>query len=171
MQNNHNITLHFSDTHVNYYTAWCYVTKSDKLYLQSVGHPDLKDGTAPQTSNACQANCHKRKTKNTICVNKNKKKKLTNKTVSDIIYKNKKNEIGLYALAQTQTNEGKDGLFSFLINKIIKKIEELICTTWEITNSLSEIKRSRKGRLEITAYKMAVYRTATNKCTANSTAK
>ena len=118
------------------------VTKSDKLYLQSVGHPDLKHGTAPQTSNACQANCHKRKTKNTINVNKNKKKKLTNKTVSDIIhYKNIKNK--------TQKNEGKDDLFTFLINKTSKKTEELICTTWEIINSLSEIKRSRKGRLEI----------------------
>ena len=150
LQNNHNIALHFSDTHVNYYTAWCYVTKSDKLYLQSVGHPDLKDGTAPQTSNACQANCHKRKTKNTICVNKNKKKKLTNKTVSDIIhYKNIKNKTELYALAQTQKNEGKDDLFTFLINKTSKKTEELICTTWEISNSLSEIKRPRKGHLEI----------------------
>ena len=125
------------------------VTKSDKLYLQSVGHPDLKDGTAPQTSNACQANCHKRKTKNTICVNKNKKKKLTNKTVSDIIHYNIKNKTELYALAQTQKNEGKDDLFTFLINKTSKKTEELICTTWEITNSLSEIKRPRKSRLEI----------------------
>ena len=150
MKNNHNVVLHFSDSHVNYYTAWCYVTKSDKSYLQSVGHPDLKDATAPQTSNACQANCHKRKTKNTICVNKNKKKKLTNKTVSDIIsHKNIKNKTELYALPQTQKNEGKDDLFTFLINKTSKKIEELICTTWEIANSLSEMKRSRKSCLEI----------------------
>ena len=132
MQNNHDVVLHFSDTHVNYYTAWCYVTNSDKLYLQSVRHPDVKDGTAPKTSNACQANCHKRKTKNTICVNKNKKKKLANKTVSDIIYhENIKNKTELYALAQTQRNEGKDDLYTFLINKTSKKIEELICTIWD----------------------------------------
>ena len=42
MQNNHDVVLHFSDTHVNYYTAWYYVTNSDKLYLQSVRHPDVK---------------------------------------------------------------------------------------------------------------------------------
>ena len=36
-----------------------------------------------------------------------------------------------------------------LINKTSKKIEELLCTTWEITNSLSEMKRSRKARVEI----------------------
>ena len=36
-------------------------------------------------SNPCQDNRHKRKTKNTVCVNKSKKKKVTNKTVSEII--------------------------------------------------------------------------------------
>ena len=43
----------------------------------------------------------------------------------------------------------KDDLFTFLINKTSKKIKEFICTTWEITNYLSEMKRFRKGRLEI----------------------
>ena len=66
MQRNHNVVLYFSDSHVNYYAAWCHVTKSDRLYLQSVQHPNLKDAMAPQTSNACQAKCRKRKTKNKI---------------------------------------------------------------------------------------------------------
>ena len=104
MKNNRNIALHFSESHVNYYTAWCYVTKSHKSYLRSVGHPDLKDDNTPQTSNACQVNCCKRKTKNTVCINKNKKKKLTNKAVSEIIsHKNIKNKTK-HALAQTQKN-------------------------------------------------------------------
>ena len=66
-----------------------------------------------------------------------------------ISYKNIENKIKLYALAQTLKNEGKDDLFMLLINKTSKKIEELLCTTWEITNSFSEIKRSCKGRVEI----------------------
>ena len=33
MKNNHNVGLHFSDSHVNYYTAWCYVAKSYKSKL------------------------------------------------------------------------------------------------------------------------------------------
>ena len=37
---------HFSDSHVNDYTAWHNVEKSDKLYLKSVRHPRLKDATA-----------------------------------------------------------------------------------------------------------------------------
>ena len=65
MKNNHNVILYFSDRHVNYYTAWCYVTKSDKSCLQSFGYPDLRIATALQTSNAGQANCRKRKIKNT----------------------------------------------------------------------------------------------------------
>ena len=73
MKNNHNVGLHFSDSHVNYYTAWCYVAKSYKSKLQNVGHADLKDDNTPQTSNACQVNCCKRKNKSTVCVNKNKK--------------------------------------------------------------------------------------------------
>ena len=66
-----------------------------------------------------------------------------------ISHKNVKNKTGLHALAQTQKSESKNDLFTFLINKTSKKIEELICTTWEITNSLSEMKRSRKSSLEI----------------------
>ena len=70
--------------------------------------------------------------------------------MSEIIsHKNIKNKTQLYALAQTLKNEGKDDLFTLLINKTSKKIEELICTTWEITNSFSEMKRSGKGHVEI----------------------
>ena len=66
-----------------------------------------------------------------------------------VSHKNIRNKIELYALAQTLKNEGKDDLFILLINKTSKKIQELLCTTWEITNSFSEMKRSRKCRVEI----------------------
>ena len=52
---------------------------------------------------------------------------LTNKSVSDIIsdkiLKRKQNFMHLYKLKKVE-------LFTFLINKTSKKIEELICTTW-----------------------------------------
>ena len=81
--------------------------------------------------------------------------------MSDIIFhKNTKNKTKLYALVQTQKNEGKDDLFTFLINKTRKKIKEPICTTWEITNSLSEIKSSRLEVLR-DCLQMAVYSTTT----------
>ena len=103
MKNNHNVALHFFDSHITYFTAWCNDTKSDKSYLQRVWNPDLKDATVPQISNAWQVRCRKRKTKNTVFVNINKKEKLTNKIVSEITsYKNIKNKTELYAIVQAQ---------------------------------------------------------------------
>ena len=44
------VSVHFSDTHTDYYSAWRYVNKEDRDTLHSVGHPDL--GVAPRTTNA-----------------------------------------------------------------------------------------------------------------------
>ena len=70
----------------------------------------------------------------------------------------------------------KDDLFTFLISKTSKKIKEFICTTWEITNYLSEVKRFRKGRLEILKLLSKWLCTELQphlvlQCTGNSTAK
>ena len=76
-------------------------------------------------------------------------KKVTNKTVSEIIsHKNIKNKTKFYALAQTLENEGKDDLFTLPINKTSKKIEEIICITWEITNFLFKWKGHLKVKLK-----------------------
>ena len=45
------ISVHYSNRHYNYYSAWKYVTKSDACYIESEGHPRLDD-TEPQTSSA-----------------------------------------------------------------------------------------------------------------------
>ena len=49
----HGLKLNFSSTHANYFSAWKYTTKDDNEYLESEGHPDLKN--APQTQEASQA--------------------------------------------------------------------------------------------------------------------
>ena len=46
------ISVHFSATHENYFSAWKYVTKEDQDYIQSDGHPDLTSATAPRTTKA-----------------------------------------------------------------------------------------------------------------------
>ena len=51
--NKHHVKLNFSSTHANYYSAWKYVTKEDKDYLQSEGHPDLRNAP-PQTQEASE---------------------------------------------------------------------------------------------------------------------
>ena len=49
------ISVHFSAIHRNYFIAWKYVTKEDKEFVQSPGHPDLSDGP-PKTTRASFAN-------------------------------------------------------------------------------------------------------------------
>ena len=41
LQDDYGMVVHFSGTHVNYYTAYQYVTKSDDSVVFSDGHPDL----------------------------------------------------------------------------------------------------------------------------------
>ena len=48
----HRISVHFSDAHYNYYSAWKYTTKTDKYVLESDNHPDLWDSKAPKTESA-----------------------------------------------------------------------------------------------------------------------
>ena len=46
----HGISVHFSDVHFNYYSAWKYVTKTDEHVLHSNDHPDLWNEKPPKTS-------------------------------------------------------------------------------------------------------------------------
>ena len=97
MFENFGVQLHFSSNHLNYYSAWKYVTKSDQEYLQSPNHPDLTLGDSPKTSQATRKRSRKRK-QNEQKGNKNKKqKRLTNSMVSECnknkIYKNKNRTI------------------------------------------------------------------------------
>ena len=54
------ISVHYSNRHYNYYSAWKYVTKSDACYIESEGHP-LLDDTEPQTSSARRSRRQRRK--------------------------------------------------------------------------------------------------------------
>ena len=46
------ISVHFSEIHSNYYSAWKYVTKEDKHYIQSLDHPDLTNTGPSRTTMA-----------------------------------------------------------------------------------------------------------------------
>lgn len=51
----HGIVLNFSDVHDNYYSAFNYVTKTDKEVFKSVAHPDLQEIGSPKTKICIQA--------------------------------------------------------------------------------------------------------------------
>ena len=49
------IEVNFSGSHDNYYSAWKYVTKTDKNFVQSNDHPDLNAATVPRTCSSKNA--------------------------------------------------------------------------------------------------------------------
>ena len=55
MQSRYGINVHFSNSHVNHYSAWLYVTKEDSEVLHSPGHPDLWNSQPPVTTAASKA--------------------------------------------------------------------------------------------------------------------
>ena len=45
----HRISVHFSNKHENYYSAYNYAAKIDKEAVHSVNHPNLADASSPKT--------------------------------------------------------------------------------------------------------------------------
>lgn len=138
--------LNFSDGHPNYYSAYKYVTKSDTNFIRSENHPDLQN--EPRTTQASQKRV--RKNNSTDAPKNSKCKRLTNSDVSTIIRtKNIKTTQQLYALIESQREEGKMDLYTFVINRGEKKISELLKMSWDIANSQANIEREEKSRLAI----------------------
>ena len=99
-------------------------------------HPDLSQIVSPKTKCATKS-----RIKNKRCKTKPKKnKKLSPSNVSNIIRtKHIKTKCELYALAETQRNEGKTDLYDFIITKGSKKVSDLIATTLELQNAPSDL--------------------------------
>ena len=77
----HGISVHFSNHHANYYTAWRYVIKEDDSAEESEGHPDLKNSNGPRTMNAHIATRALRRKHNTQdtrdCVNNDEDRRIS----------------------------------------------------------------------------------------------
>ena len=59
LEENHGISVHFSNIHHNYYSAWKYTTKKDRYVMESKDHPDLWDSKPPKTQSASILRKHK----------------------------------------------------------------------------------------------------------------
>ena len=153
LKERHGITVHYSNRHHNYYSAWRYVTKSDESYEESEGHPDLKNNGKPKTSKASETvkeNGRKRRSKSVNRKGKKAKKRLTALEVSQVMLTKKITTMTeLQALAYEQTKEGKQDLMQFLLNRSRKVVTELLETTWEIKQAGDKLERARKTRLQI----------------------
>ena len=166
LEEHYGISAHFSDIHYNYYSAWRYVTKSDKDYVQSDGHPDLCNASEPSTSSASRA---KRRLASQesgkelgeasgssdseagVRSKKSKtKKRLSAFDVSEIIQQKQiKSITELQALAQQQKREGKTDLAEFLLNRPSRTVAEILKTSWEMAEAEQKLARAKKSRIEL----------------------
>ena len=153
LKQRYGITVNFSSHHHNYYSAWCYLTKSDTDFQESEGHPDLKSKGKPKTSKASDKVAkkgRKRGPDGSKVAKSKKRKRLTSSEVADILLaKNIKTVTELQALAYTQKREGKEDLMDFIIGRSRKAVSELLETTWEIKEAGEKIARAHKSRVEI----------------------
>lgn len=175
LRNEYGINANYSSKHHNYYSAWTYVTKEDENFIESAGHPDLKNASEPKTSAASRAkrnNKHKRKAANENhsdeddqesdddkdtdmrtsrrSASTRKRKRLTTFEVTEIIVeKNVKSLVELQALAHQQKKEGKTDLVEFLVNRTPRAVADILNTAWEIENAADKLARSKKTRLEL----------------------
>ena len=159
------INVHFSNRHVNYYTAWSYVIKEDNDVVMSSNHPDLWNTPPPATTAASEAIAAEREHEQEIegqesgeessaTRSSSKKRKrpprLTMFDVSEIaVSKGIKTYLELLALAKRQKMEGKTDLAQFIVNRGKKAVEEAIRTGWEIEKSEETLRRQRMSRMEI----------------------
>lgn len=149
----HKIILHFSSAHDNYYSAYKYVTKSDKNVYHSKDHPNLADAGSPKTKNCIKAfrqKSSKSKSEKPECPKPKKPRRLSNLDVHEILLENQiKKKDELLALGKEQYVEGKKDLLSFVLSRNSKNIEDLIANTWQIEASRSIVERRNMSRMQL----------------------
>ena len=166
------IQVNFSESHENYYSAYKYVYKNDPDVYKSANHPDLQELGSPTTKKCMSAyrqKCGKRKLDknreitvsqlnglNTINgsqmqnASQSKVRRLSNLDVSKFLVRNNiKNENDLFVIATEQQKAGKEDLYTFLVNRSPKSLQDLIITTWKMQNAKASIARHNTPRMNI----------------------
>ena len=156
LQEKHGISVHFSNTHNNYYSAWKYVTKEDEEVLQSANHPNLWNSKPPRTDKACEKRSSIGRTRSSANATDEgpskptKRKRLSAFELSEIILERGiKTRTELLALAQEQKEEGKTDIAEFVVNRGAGVVAEVIDTAWEMKHAKDKLERSQKSRMEI----------------------
>ena len=156
LKKSYDIDLDLKQWHDKYYLAYTYVTKFDTHFVTSENYPVLNN--APSTWKATSTKqglpFEKTSTTNSVSAKKQKSYKapsLKNENVAKIIrHNNIRTRKELCSFTKKQAREDKTDLLTYLYKRPnAKQQADLIDTVWAIENSESEIKRSKKGRLEI----------------------
>ena len=171
LEENHGISVHFSNIHHNYYSAWKYTTKKDRYVMESKDHPDLWDSKPPKTQSASISRKHKvveneddepsnfssdnnddissEGLYSTSCSKqsrtKQRKKRMTSFELSELIVrKGMKSQTELLAYANEQKLIGKSDIAEFIVNRGPRVVSEVLATAWEMTmlkRNLIDLKR------------------------------
>ena len=176
LEENHGISVHFSNIHHNYYSAWKYTTKKDRYVMESKDHPDLWDSKPPKTQSASISRKHKvveneddelsnYSSDNNDDISseglysascskqsrtKQRKKRMTSFELSELIVrKGMKSRTELLAYANEQKLIGKRDIAEFIVNRGPRVVSEVLATAWEMTNAQAKLDRSKKTRIEI----------------------
>lgn len=145
MMDLHGVVLHFSDIHSDYSDAWHYVTKEDKMVIQSPNHPEEVPRTAPRTKRASVQKKGKTKGKGKVKVTR-----MTPLAFTQLIRKhNIRRLVELYSFMKKEERSGNFALAEFFHNRKKNKVEELITNTWDIEESDAYLKREKMSRLDI----------------------
>jgi len=142
------INVNFSNIHVNYYSAWAYVTKEDMDYLESTNHPDLSGPPRTQAASEMVASQSQRQPDEPP--KKRQRARLTNFQVGQIIRERRlKNRLEILAFADVQEQEGYTELSEFIFNRSKRVLNEIMETAWEMDTAQADLERSRMARLSI----------------------
>ena len=162
------ITVHYSSRHHNYYSAWLYVTKSDREFKESSGHPDLRNRGEPRTEEASrrrtqsarraedteqgedgdesQSNSDSETDGNKS--NNPRKRRLSAFEVSEIVVEKQIRSVTeLHALAREQKSLGKTDLAEFILNRVPRVVSDIVKTAWDMEHAEATLQRSRKSRM------------------------
>ena len=150
----HRISVHFSNRHENYYSAYNYATKRNKHALHSAAHLNLANACSPKAKLGTQAirkrKAEKRESSSSASSRGvRRKRRLSNFDVSEVILKYKvKKETELLALANEQKEEGKIDLAEWVLGKSSKVRNELINSTWGMRDAAKTLERQNVPCIE-----------------------
>ena len=151
---NYNISVHFSDSHQNYISAYRYVTKEDTEVFHRPGHSDLDSARSPQTSKANKALMEKRRSKQAVfevqqTSNSSKRKRISKSNVMDIIKsRGMRSETKLLALANERADDGLYDLKTFIADTAEHFCRELTSKTWKLAEAPYLLARQWQSRME-----------------------
>lgn len=159
IQKNHNISVHFSDSHDYYLSAYRYLCKEDEDVAHSADHPNLTDAKSPATKKSILANKRKSSTTTntpaaagtTNTGGKAKKRlRLSNQDTAMFVRNNNiKNYTALLSAAEERRKEGLNDLSDFVFNRPEKHIRELIDKSWKMAEAPEKSLQEKRDRMDI----------------------